>query len=319
MLAYLLALVIALGSSVFYLAAFFLPEVHRKYDFIWSGVGLFYALVLWICAGRITGGVLIGQIAGVSLVGWLGWQTLTLRRALIPIDQQTPIPSQAEFIAKIQEILPSESLKGLIPKVTGFIGNLLGKRQDSARTPAVPADTTMASPTQETNPKTAQPSSAADEATTLPSTTQAAVIETDDTKTIKSPETTIPKTETPQPVAAAKEDSPPAQPESTQEPEQKPEAIAPEAIAPEAKAPPPPNPKVKEKSEDSPPPEPESSQEPEQKPEAIAPEAIAPEAKAPPPPNPKVENKSSATQKPPPAPTAKKPIPKKSDNPSKEI
>ncbi|NEQ88247.1 MAG: hypothetical protein F6K26_52395 [Moorea sp. SIO2I5] len=236
MLAYLLALVIALGSLVFYLAAFFLPEVHRKYDFIWSGVGLFYALVLWICAGRITGGVLIGQIAGVSLVSWLGWQTLTLRRALIPIDQQTPIPSQAEFIAKIQKILPIESL-------TGFFGNLLGIRQDSARTPAVPADTTMASPTQKTNPKTAQPSSAADEATTVPSTTQEAVLETDDTKTSDSAETTPPKTEDPQPVTAAKEESPPAQPESTQEPEHKPEAIAPEAIAPEAKAPPP-NPKV---------------------------------------------------------------------------
>ena len=304
MLAYLLALVIALGSSVFYLAAFFLPEVHRKYDFIWSGVGLFYALVLWICAGRITGGVLIGQIAGVSLVGWLGWQTLTLRRALIPIDQQTPIPSQAEFIAKIQEILPIESLKGLLAKVTGFIGNLLGKRQDSGRTAAVPADTTMASPTQETNPKTAQPSSAPDEATTVASTTQEPVLETDDTKTSDSAETTPPKTETPQPVAVAKEDSPPPQPESSQEPDQKPEAIAPKAKAPEAKPPEAIAPKAK-------PPE-------AKPPEAKPPEAKPPEAKAPPPPNPKVKEKSSATQKPPPAPTPNKPIPKKSDNPSKE-
>ena len=307
MLAYLLALVIALGSSVFYLAAFFLPEVHRKYDFIWSGVGLFYALVLWICAGRITGGVLIGQIAGVSLVGWLGWQTLTLRRALIPIDQQTPIPSQAEFIAKIQEILPLESLKGLLPKVTGFIGNLLGKRQKIAQTPAEVADTTMASPTEETNPKTAQPSSSADEATTVESTTQAAVLEKEDTKTSDEAETTPPKIETPQPVAVTKEESPPPEPESTQEPEQKPEAIAPEAIAPEAKAPTPPIPKPGKKS-----------QEPEQKPEAMVSEAIAPEAKAPTPPNPKVEKKPSATQNPPPAPAPKKPIPKQSDNPSKE-
>lgn len=239
MLAYLLALVIAIGSLVFYLAAFFLPEVHRKYDFIWSGVGLFYALVLWICAGRITGGVLIGQIAGVSLVGWLGWQTLTLRRALIPTDQQTPIPTQAELIAKILQILPIEPIKGLIAKITGFFGNLLGKRQNSAQTPAEAADTTMASPTQETNPKTAQPSSPGDEATTVASTTEEAVLATDDTKTSDSTETTLPKTEDPQPVAVAKEDSPPPQPESSQEPEQKPEAIA-----PEAKAPAPPNPKV---------------------------------------------------------------------------
>ncbi|WP_293112057.1 Ycf66 family protein [Moorena sp. SIO4G3] len=296
MLAYLLALVIALGSLVFYLAAFFLPEVHRKYDFIWSGVGLLYALVLWICAGRITGGVLIGQIAGVSLVGWLGWQTLTLRRALIPIDQQTPIPSQAEFIAKIQEILPIESLKGLLPKVTGFIGNLLGKRQDSGRTPAVPADTTMASPTQETNPKTAQPSSAADEATTVASTTQEAVLETtDDTKTLDSAETTPPKIETPQPVPVAKEDSPPAQPESSQEPEQKPEAIAPEAIAPEAITPEAITPEAitpEAKAPEAKAPEakaPEAKAPEAKAPEAKAPEAKAPEAKAPPPPNPKVE------------------------------
>uniref|UniRef100_A0ACD5GY64 Ycf66 family protein n=1 Tax=Desertifilum tharense IPPAS B-1220 TaxID=1781255 RepID=A0ACD5GY64_9CYAN len=33
----------------------FFPEVYRKGDFIWSGVGLFYALVLWVCAGQIRG------------------------------------------------------------------------------------------------------------------------------------------------------------------------------------------------------------------------------------------------------------------------
>ncbi|MBD2021794.1 Ycf66 family protein, partial [Leptolyngbya sp. FACHB-36] len=77
MLAYLLALVVALGSFALYMAAFFFPEVHRKNDFIWSGVGLFYALVLWVCGERITGGVLLGQTASVALLGWLGWQTLT--------------------------------------------------------------------------------------------------------------------------------------------------------------------------------------------------------------------------------------------------
>jgi hypothetical protein len=90
MLTYLLALVVALGSLSFYMAAFFVPEIHRRQDFLWSGVGLFYALVLWSCAGRITGAVLLGQIAGVSLVVWLGWQTLTLRRELTPTEVQTP-------------------------------------------------------------------------------------------------------------------------------------------------------------------------------------------------------------------------------------
>ncbi|MEM9908128.1 MAG: Ycf66 family protein, partial [Cyanobacteria bacterium P01_D01_bin.44] len=91
MLANLLAIVVGLGSFTFYMAAFFLPEVHRKSDFLWSGIGLFYALVLWFCAGQMTGAVLLGQSAAVSLVLWLGWQTLLLRRATTPSAQQTPV------------------------------------------------------------------------------------------------------------------------------------------------------------------------------------------------------------------------------------
>lgn len=100
MLAYILAIAVGLGSLVFYMAAFFFPEVHRKYDFLWSGVGLFYALVLWICAGRITGGVLLGQTAAVALVGWLGWQTLTLRRTTTPAEGKTAISPEVEEKAK---------------------------------------------------------------------------------------------------------------------------------------------------------------------------------------------------------------------------
>ena len=89
MLAYLLALVVAAGSLVFYLAAFFLPEIHRRLDFIWSGVGVFYALVLWSCAGRLTGAVLLGQMASVALLGGLAWQTLALRREMTPVAVRT--------------------------------------------------------------------------------------------------------------------------------------------------------------------------------------------------------------------------------------
>lgn len=91
MLAYLLAILVGLASFSFYMAAFFVPEVHRRQDFVWSGLGLFYALVLWNCAGRITGAVLLGQLASVALLGWLGWQTLTLRRDLTPTSVQTPV------------------------------------------------------------------------------------------------------------------------------------------------------------------------------------------------------------------------------------
>lgn len=114
MLAQFLALTIAFASFSLYMAAFFFPEVHRKYDLVWSGVGMFYALVLWVCAGRITGGVLLGQTASVALLGWLGWQTLSLRRSLTPLDQQTPLPGSAKTIGEAVQIKLKElQVRGL--------------------------------------------------------------------------------------------------------------------------------------------------------------------------------------------------------------
>lgn len=91
MLPHVLAIAVAIGSFGFYVALFIVPEIYRgKADFAWCGLGLFYALVLWVCAGRITGGVLLGQTASVALLGWLGWQMVTLRRqTTAPIDQTT--------------------------------------------------------------------------------------------------------------------------------------------------------------------------------------------------------------------------------------
>ncbi len=117
MLAYILALAVGLGSLSIYLAAFFVPEIHRKTDFYWSGVGLFYALMLWVCAGRLTGGVLLGQIAAVSLLGWFCWQTLTLRRQMVPAAQQTELPSSAELQSKFGGLLTSVQAK--IPGTRG--------------------------------------------------------------------------------------------------------------------------------------------------------------------------------------------------------
>lgn len=142
MLAYVLALVIGLGSFALYMAAFFFPEVHRKEDFAWSAVGLFYALVLWICAGRITGGVLLGQLASVALLGWFGWQTLTLRRLLVPQEQQTAIPSQDELKGKLEKVLPAGSLGGLQERVTGLFSK--------GKPPAQTAPTTVERPASET-------------------------------------------------------------------------------------------------------------------------------------------------------------------------
>ena len=94
MLGYTLAVLVGTSSVGLYLAAFVLPEVHRKYDFVWSGVGLFYALALWIYARQTTGGILVGQTASVALLGWSLWQTITLRRQLVPTSQQTSIPTK---------------------------------------------------------------------------------------------------------------------------------------------------------------------------------------------------------------------------------
>lgn len=85
-----LAGLVGLGSVTLYLAAFFFPEVHRRHDFFWSGVGCFYALILWLDASQMTPTELVGHIASISLMGWLGWQTLTLRRKRTPVAQQTP-------------------------------------------------------------------------------------------------------------------------------------------------------------------------------------------------------------------------------------
>ncbi|MFW6359682.1 MAG: Ycf66 family protein [Chroococcales cyanobacterium] len=115
MLAYILAIAVGLGSLVFYIAAFFFPEIHRKSDFIWSSIGLFYALVLWVCAGRITGGVLLGQMAGVALLGWFGWQTLTLRQALTPSEQKT------EVSPEVQEQVKGFSIGKVLTPVTGLL------------------------------------------------------------------------------------------------------------------------------------------------------------------------------------------------------
>jgi hypothetical protein len=108
MLAYLLAILVGIGSLTLYMSAFFFPEVHRRGDFIWSGIGLFYALILWLCAGRITGAVLLGETAGVSLLLWFGWQTLLLRRDLTPVLEKTPVNSTqiAEKTSKFSGLFP---------------------------------------------------------------------------------------------------------------------------------------------------------------------------------------------------------------------
>ncbi|MGK7914304.1 MAG: Ycf66 family protein, partial [Prochloraceae cyanobacterium] len=130
MLAYILAIVVFLGSLAFYLAPFFYPEIHRKGDFYLSGIGMFYALVLWVCAGRITGGVLLGQIAGVSLLGWLALETASLRRSSTSPEAQTEITPQIQ--EKITNFFQTEW--AAIPLLAPLVG--LFRPQESEQIPA---------------------------------------------------------------------------------------------------------------------------------------------------------------------------------------
>jgi hypothetical protein len=126
MLAYFLALVIGFGSLAIYLSAFFFPEIHRKNDLIWSGVGLFYALVLWIFASRITGGLLLGHVASVAMLVWFVAQTLSLRRQLAPAGQQTPLPSPELIKVSFQEQMSKFSVKEKFGQLSSFVASVFG-------------------------------------------------------------------------------------------------------------------------------------------------------------------------------------------------
>ncbi len=122
MLTYLLALAVGFGSFGLYATSFALPEVSRKNDLVWSGIGLFYALVLWVCAGRITGGVLLGQLASVSLIGWFGWQTMALRWSATPENERVNA-------AKVTGV--RDRISGLASKVQDLSATVAVAAQDA--------------------------------------------------------------------------------------------------------------------------------------------------------------------------------------------
>ena len=88
MLPYGLAIAVSLSSLTFFMTAFFMPKIHRQDDFFWSGLGFFYALVLWFCAPQIRGAILLGQLAVVALLISYAWQVIKLRRAIVDPNQQ---------------------------------------------------------------------------------------------------------------------------------------------------------------------------------------------------------------------------------------
>ncbi|PZO45641.1 MAG: hypothetical protein DCF17_00905 [Shackletoniella antarctica] len=125
MLAHGLAIAIWASSLALYGAAFFFPEVHRRHDFLLSGVGAFYGLVLWFTAVQTSPTELLGHIASVVLLGWLGWQTLTLRRKRTPLDRQTPLTKDSwpalgrQLQQSGLELLRATPLGRWLPEPTG--------------------------------------------------------------------------------------------------------------------------------------------------------------------------------------------------------
>jgi Ycf66 protein N-terminus len=152
MLAYILAIAVGLGSIALYLAAFFYPEIHRKEDFYLSGLGFFYCLVLWVCASRITGGVLLGQIAGVSLLGWFAWQNLTLRRAIAHPGETL------EISTLISEKIESLLQIGWVAAILTPIINLFRQPEPEIQSATVPEVATTALPEEETEQERELPS-----------------------------------------------------------------------------------------------------------------------------------------------------------------
>lgn len=112
MLPYILAIVVGLSSLYLLTTAFIAPDRHRQDDFLWSAVGLFYALVLWLCAGRITGAILLGQAAAAILFIAFAWQTLKLRQALFYPDKPVKLFTIVGWLGnRLGKVTPSQSPK----------------------------------------------------------------------------------------------------------------------------------------------------------------------------------------------------------------
>ncbi len=157
------------------MAAFFFPEVHRKNDFIWSGVGLFYALVLWVYGSRITGGLLLGHAASVALLGWSITQTLQLRRQLTPIAQQTGVPSTAAVTSTVQEQV-SKSVPAVTSGIGGVVNGLKNQLQQLSNKPTQPKTSVATKPVSTPKPPVNSVVEIIDNRTTAPE--PAVVVET---------------------------------------------------------------------------------------------------------------------------------------------
>lgn len=215
MLSYALAIAVALSSLVLFSTAFVMSNLHRKDDFLWSGVGLFYALILWYCAKNITGTVLLGQAAASILLVSYSWQILKLRKAIAN-------PEQA---AAINNFSVLQSISGLLKRQKPEV-----KAATSTKSATKPKVTEQAIAI----PDNPSPSVTAEEITAEKASKQTDLPATEETVTTKTP-VKEPQEITKEPAEAATEVSKVSQPEaeaatSNQEPESLPQNPLPSKI-----------------------------------------------------------------------------------------
>ena len=154
MLTYVLALVVVLASLGLYSTTFVIPEVSRKNDLVWSGVGLFYGLVLWVCAGRITGGVLLGQMASVALMGWMGWQMVESRWNSVPEAERVSSGKVEGWRTSLVELGRSDTAVKLKNQAQGVISKAQEKVQDLGVTVETGAKSAVKTPSNATDAAT---------------------------------------------------------------------------------------------------------------------------------------------------------------------
>ena len=161
MLASFLAILMATVSLILFLNAFISPKTHRQDDFLWSALGFFYALVLWLCAGRFTGAVLLGQMAGVFITVAFLWENRQLRKAITTNSESN-------------EILEGFSVLNFVADSVGKI-SLRKKAVEKVKSPESIATSTTES--QE------QPTKSVDETSNLETEAKAKAEETEKTTT----------------------------------------------------------------------------------------------------------------------------------------
>jgi hypothetical protein len=117
MLAYFLATIMAIISLLLFLNAFISPKTHRQDDFLWSGLGLFYALILWICASRFTGAILLGQFAGVAITIAFMWENRQLRKVITAESDSNKVLEGFSVLSFIAQSIAKVSSGKKSPKI----------------------------------------------------------------------------------------------------------------------------------------------------------------------------------------------------------